>query len=110
LRKRRSSSEDAKREALAANRPDLAEKQAKEIEVIDTLVKSVPVMDVKEMRYIVRAKVEFSRVQGGEVKPGVVMKELLKSGGELEGKMFENKVLAELVREEIMSDHSKEKA
>jgi uncharacterized protein YqeY len=95
---------------LAANRPDLAEKQEKEIQVIDALVTSVPVMDVKEMRYIVRRKVEFLRVQGGEIKPGVVMKELLKSGAELEGKVFENKVLAELVREEVMSDHSKEKA
>lgn len=107
LRKRKSSSEQAIKEAQEAQRPDLVEKQEKEIVVVDELTSSVKMMDPLEMRQVVRRTVEALRgATPGDLKPGAVMKELLKPGGELEGKMLENKVLAELVREEVMSDHS----
>ena len=75
---------------------------------IDELVGTVEMMDTVAMRHIVRGKVEFLRnnMGGEELKQGVVMKELLKPGGDLDGKMFENKLLAELVREEILSNHN----
>lgn len=74
--------------------------------VIDELTASVKMMDVLEMRHVVRRTVQALRDStDGELKPGVVMKELLKKGGELDGKNLENKILAELVREEIVSRH-----
>lgn len=106
LRKRKSSTEAAIKEATDAKRPDLVEKQEKEMAVIDELTASVKMMDVLEMRHVVRRTVQALRDStDGELKPGVVMKELLKKGGELDGKNLENKILAELVREEIVSRH-----
>ncbi|KIW55634.1 hypothetical protein PV05_04366 [Exophiala xenobiotica] len=112
LRKRRSSSTSARQEAQDANRPELLEKLDKEIEVVDELMGSVEMMDVSEMRSIVRSAVESMRGHGeqtatGELKPGPVMKELLKPGGPLDGKPLDKKVLAELVREECFSNHGK---
>ena len=77
------------------------------METIDELVDTVKMMDAATLRHIVKGKIEALRntTKSEGLKQGVVMKELLKPGGELNGKMFENKILAELVREEIMSDH-----
>jgi len=107
LRKRKSATENAKQEAAAANRADLAEKQDKEMTAIDELVGTVNMMDASTIRHIVRGKIEALRqtTKGEELKQGTVMKQLLMPGGELDGKLFENKILAELVREEIMSNH-----
>jgi uncharacterized protein YqeY len=114
LRKRRSSSTDARQEAVDAKRPDLLEKLDKEIEVVDELMGTVEMMPVLEMRSIVRGLVESLKGAGagageptptGELKPGPVMKELLKPGGPLDGKPLDKKVLAELVREECFSNH-----
>jgi uncharacterized protein YqeY len=107
LRKRKSASENAKKEAEAASRPDLAEKQDKELEVIDQLVGSVKMVESQALRDIVRGKIEALRdsLHGGELKQGAVMKELVKPGGELDGKLYEGKVLAELVREELSANH-----
>ncbi|KIW48764.1 uncharacterized protein PV06_01330 [Exophiala oligosperma] len=112
LRKRRSSSETAKKEAIDANRPEFLEKLDSEIAVVDELMGTVSMMDVGEMRSIVRATVESLRGgqkggggEGGELKPGPVMKELLRPGGPLEGKPLDNKVLSEVVREECFSKH-----
>lgn len=107
LRKRKSASENARKEAEAASRPDLAEKQDKELEVIDQLVGSVRKVEPQALRDIVRGKIEALRgsSQGGELKQGVVMKELLKPGGELDGQVYEGKTLAEFVREELSTAH-----
>ena len=103
LRKRKSASENAKKEAEAAKRPDLAEKQDKEIEAIDELVGTVKMVDANTMSSLVRNTIEALRssVQGGEVKQGVVMKELLKPGGDLDGKPYEGKTLADMVKQEL---------
>ncbi|OAP59875.1 hypothetical protein AYL99_04877 [Fonsecaea erecta] len=107
LRKRKAATETAIKEAEAAKRPDLAEKQAKEMEVIDELVGSVKLMDPAVVRLVVRGKIETLRATTqGELKQGVIMKELLKPGGELDGKPLDNKILAELVREELFSNHN----
>ncbi|EXJ58015.1 hypothetical protein A1O7_05438 [Cladophialophora yegresii CBS 114405] len=105
LRKRKAASENAKKEAEAANRADLAEKQDKEIEVIEQLVGSVKMVEPQDLRDIVRSKIEALSSHGGELKQGAVMKELLKQGGELDGKLYEGKVLAEIVKEELATHH-----
>ncbi|KAI1618742.1 hypothetical protein EDD36DRAFT_40550 [Exophiala viscosa] len=107
LRKRKGASEQAKKEAEDAKRDDLAEKEAKEIVVLDELTSSVQLMTPVEMRKIVRARLESLRSStSGELKPGPVLKELLKPGGDLADKPLDKKVLAELVREELLSNHS----
>lgn len=104
LRKRKGATEQAKKEAEDANRSDLAEKQAKEIVVLDDLTSSVQLMAPSEMKEIVRSTIESLRTStAGELKPGPVLKELLKPGGELANKPLDNKVLSELVREELSS-------
>ncbi|KIX02633.1 uncharacterized protein Z518_08575 [Rhinocladiella mackenziei CBS 650.93] len=102
LRKRKSASEAAAKEAQEAKRPDLVEKQEKEMAVVDELTSSVRMMDPQEMRKMVQSTIETLKGSTqGELKPGVVMKELLKPGGELTDKQLERRVLAELVREEL---------
>ncbi|KAJ9609841.1 hypothetical protein H2200_006170 [Cladophialophora chaetospira] len=103
LRKRKSATESAKKEAEEAKRPDLAEKQDKELATINELVGTVKMTSGDELRGIVNQKIESLRSssQGGELKQGVVMKELVKPGGELDGKLYEGKVLAELVKDEL---------
>ncbi|KAK4938471.1 hypothetical protein LTR10_021100 [Elasticomyces elasticus] len=102
LRKRKGASEQAKKEAKHANRADLAEKEDKELVVLDELTSSVQLMAPEEMRKIVRAGIESLRSStSGELKPGPVLKELLKPGGDLADEPLDKKVLAELVREEL---------
>jgi len=106
LRKRKAASKAAAKEAKEAQRPDLAEKQEKEISVIDEYTSSIQMMEPAEMRQIVRSTVETLRTSGqGDLKPGVVMKELLKPGGVLENKPLDKKVLSGLVQEEVISNH-----
>lgn len=106
LRKRKVASEAAAKEAAQAQRPDLVEKQEKEIAVVQELTSSVQLMDALEMRKIVRTTIDALRgSSSGEVKPGTVLKELLKPDGALADKPLDNKVLAELVREELFSNH-----
>ncbi|RVX74565.1 hypothetical protein B0A52_01691 [Exophiala mesophila] len=108
LKKRRSATQTAIDEAKAANREDLAAKNETEITIIDEYTASVKMMDVAEMRQIVRTEViALKAAEGDSVKPGVVMKHLLKEdGGPLSGKTLDRKILSELVREELASNHA----
>lgn len=107
LRKRKAASEAAAKEAEEAGRPDLAEKQQKELAVIDELAGSVKVMDNFEMRTIVKSTIQTLRgTTPGDLKQGVVLKELLKPDGQLADKPLDKKVLADLVREELSSNHN----
>jgi len=107
LRKRKAASRAAAKEAEDAKREDLKEKQEKEIEILDEYASAVKTVPVLELRTIVRGAVEALRsdrnASPSDLKPGVVMKELLKPGGVLDGKPVENAQLAEIVRETIMS-------
>ncbi|EXJ81073.1 hypothetical protein A1O3_07361 [Capronia epimyces CBS 606.96] len=107
LRKRRAASEAAEKEAHEAGRPDLVEKLEKEVTVIEELVGSVKVMDPQDLRNIVRATIETLRgTVSGDLKQGVVLKELLKPDGELADKPLDKKVLADVVKEELASNHN----
>ncbi len=103
LRKRKSATENAKKEAEEAKRPDLAEKQDKELVAINELAKSVKLISGDDLRSIVSQKIQALRnsAHAGDLKQGIVMKELVKPGGELDGKPYEGKVLAELVKDEL---------
>jgi uncharacterized protein YqeY len=106
LRKRRAATQQAADEARRADRQDLVDKSDKEISVVDELTAAVPLMDPLEIRQVVRRTIETLRASGtGQLKPGPVLKELLKPEGELADKPLDNKVLAELVREELFSNH-----
>jgi uncharacterized protein len=103
LRKRKVATENAKKEAEAANRPDLAAKQDKEMETIDELVGSVKVVDADTLRSLARSAIETLKGSGQDVglKQGLVMKQLVKPGGELDGKPYDGRTLSEIVKEEL---------
>ncbi|EXJ90613.1 hypothetical protein A1O1_03716 [Capronia coronata CBS 617.96] len=104
LRKRKAASEAAAKEAQEAGRPELVEKQEKEVAVVDELVGAVNIMGASEMRTIVRSTIQALKgTAPGELKLGVVLKELLKPDGQLADQLLDKKVLAELVKEELTS-------
>jgi uncharacterized protein YqeY len=107
LKKRKGATEEAAAEAKRVNRPDLQEKEEQQLLIIDEYTSSISLMDVTEMRQIVRSEVETLRSSGpqDQLKPGSVMKHLLAEDGLLGGKALDKAKLAELVREELASNH-----
>lgn len=107
LKKRKAAGQAAVEEAKHVKRPDLAEKEEQQLAIIDEYASSVSLMDVAEMRQVVRAEVESLRADstGVQLKPGQVMKHLLAENGVLAGKALDKTQLSELVREEVMSNH-----
>jgi uncharacterized protein len=106
LKKRKAATEQAKKEAEAAQRSDLAEKQDKEMSVIADLMGSVKMLEGEELRDIVKQGIEAlkSLQQEKGLNLGGVMKELQKSGGALDGKLYDAKTLVEVVKEEMPKD------
>jgi uncharacterized protein YqeY len=107
LKKRKTSTQDAIMDAKRAQRPDLVEKSEKEISIIEEYTSSIQLMEPKEIRMIVRKEIETMRASSQEeLKPGLLMKHLLQeNGGALHGKPLDKKIVAELVREELVSNH-----
>lgn len=107
LKKRKTATEEAAAEAKRVNRPDLQEKEERQLVVIEEYASSISLMDVTEMRQIVRSEIETlkSSATQDQLKPGMVMKHLLADDGLLGGKALDKAKLAELVREELMSNH-----
>ena len=107
LKKRKVATEEAAAEAKRVNRPDLLEKEEQQLVVIEEYASSISLMDVGEMRQIVRSEIETLRSSANpdQLKPGMVMKHLLAEDGLLAGKALDKAKLAELVREELMSNN-----
>lgn len=107
LKKRKGATEEAAAEAKRVNRPDLQEKEEQQLVIIEEYASSISLMDVAEMRQIVRSEIETLRSSGpaDQLKPGLVMKHLLAEDGLLGGKALDKAKLSELVREELMSNH-----
>ncbi|KEF59665.1 uncharacterized protein A1O9_04511 [Exophiala aquamarina CBS 119918] len=107
LKKRKSATEEAAAEAKRVNRPDLQEKEEQQLAVIEEYASSISLMDVAAMRQVVRSEIETLRSSAtqDQLKPGMVMKHLLADDGPLGGKALDKAKLAELVREELMSNH-----
>lgn len=107
LKKRKNATEQAAQDAKRANRTDLQEKEEQELVIIQEYESSISLMDIAEMRQIVRSEIETRRSSAPQeqLKPGLVMKHLLAEDGLLAGKALDKAKLAELVREELMSNH-----
>ena len=102
LKKRKSSSLAAAQEAEKAGRADLKEKQEKELEILDQYAGSVKMMSSEELKDIVAQAVSSMKAaEEGGLKQGIVMKELLKPGGLLDGKQLDRKTLSEIVQQAI---------
>ncbi len=101
LKKRKSSSLAAAEEAGKAGRADLKEKQEKEIEILDDYAGSVQLLNTEELRDIVTQTVHGMGDEKSGLKPGAVMKELLKPGGPLDGKPLDRKALSEVVQQAL---------
>lgn len=103
LRKRRAASKSAAAEFLENKREDLSQKQEEEIAILDEYANQVKVMSEEETaKYVDEA---ISSIEGGEGKlnAGAVLKELLKTGGSLEGKPVDKSVVARLVKQRLDS-------
>lgn len=101
LRKRRAASKSAAAEFLENKREDLSQKQEEEIAILDEYANQVKVMSEEETaKYVDEA---ISSIEGGEGKlnAGAVLKELLKTGGSLEGKPVDKSVVARLVKQRL---------
>ena len=101
LRKRRAASKSAAAEFLENKREDLSQKQEEEIAILDEYANQVKVMSEEETaKYVDEA---ISSIEGGEGKlnAGAVLKELLKTGGSLEGKPVDKSVVARLVKQRM---------
>lgn len=99
LKKRKAAAQTAAKEAEQANRPDLKEKQEHEIQVLEAYAGSVKMLPVEELRAMVDAAIR--RAGEGAKNQGQIMKELLRPGGQLEGKMVDRSQLAGVVKEAL---------
>jgi uncharacterized protein YqeY len=103
LRKRRAASKTAAAEFLENKRGDLSQKQEEEIAVLDQYANQVQVMSEEETAaYVDGAISNLQKGAGGTpLNPGTVLKELLKNGGQLEGKPVDKSVVARLVKQRL---------
>jgi uncharacterized protein len=100
LRKRKAASVAAAKEAEEQGRSDLKEKEEQQARVIDEYAGSVKMMTPEEVKAVVTQTVDGLKEREG-LNHGIVMKELLKPGGPLDGKPVEKRDLSDIVREVI---------
>lgn len=101
LKKKKAASQNAAKEAEDANRPDLKEKQGKEISILDEYAGTVQLVSVEELKAAVTATIEKLGEAGKN--QGKIMKELLQPGGALDGKPVDKTQLAGVVKESLSS-------
>lgn len=101
LRKRRAASKTAAAEFLENKREDLSQKQEEEIAVLDEYARQVKVMSKEETAKYVDEAISSIKARDGKMNPGAVLKELLKTGGSLEGKPVDKSVVARLVKQRL---------
>lgn len=97
LRKRKTSSQEAEKEALDLNREDIAAKQRAEIDVMDEYSSSVQLMAEDEIKLAVQGVIDQIKSAGGDTKAGQILKEIFKPSGALDGKPVDKSQVAKLV-------------
>jgi uncharacterized protein len=100
LRKRKAASVAAAKEAEEQGRSDLKEKEEQQAKVIDEYASNVKMMTPEELREVVTQAVDSLKEKKG-LTHGIMMKELLKPGGLLDGKPVEKRDLSDIVKEAI---------
>ena len=103
LRKKRAASKAAAAEFLENKREDLSQKQEEEISVLDEYASQVQVMSEEDTAKYVDEVIESMKGNGVKMNAGGVLKELLKSGGPLEGKPVDKGLVAKLVKQSLDS-------
>ena len=101
LRKRAQSSRVAASEFTANKREDLAEKQEAEIKVLDEYAGQVDSMSGEDVARVVDHAVRSVEASGAKTNLGLILKELLKPGGSLQGKPVEKSMVAEMVKKRL---------
>lgn len=98
LRKKKASSEAAIKEARAANRDDIAEKQEQELKVMDEYTSSVALMSEEDLRKAIETIVQKLKdaAAGSELKAGRVLGEVFKS---LQGQTVDTQQVPRIVNE-----------
>ncbi|KAK6428802.1 hypothetical protein LTR95_015054 [Oleoguttula sp. CCFEE 5521] len=105
LRKRQASAETAKQEFERAGRGDLVEKEVEQEGILGEYVGAVETVSEEDVKARVAVEVAKMRTEGkGELKAGLVMKEILKKGGVFEGKNVEKIVVARAVKDVLAGE------
>src|SRR5271156_783468 len=99
LKRRKAASQAAAEEARQAKRDDLVQKQVAEVSILDEYAGRVAVMPEEAIRQAVESVVASLRSEGHNMNPGLVIKELLKAGGQLDGKSVDKAQVATVVKE-----------
>ena len=101
LRKRTAASKTAAHEFAEAKRDDLKQKQEAEIAVLDEYAGQVETVSDEEITQAIDEV--FNPVDGSGSKPnsGLIMKELLKPGGRLQGKAVDKTRVAEMIKKKL---------
>lgn len=98
LKKRKVASQNAAKEFAEAKRQDLKEKEDKQVEILDEYAGTVQMMAEEDLKAAVKAVVD---AMAGGTNQGKVMKELLRPGGALDGKMVDKAQLASVVKDSL---------
>ena len=108
LRKRKAASQTAAKEAEQARRDDLKQKQDTEIGILDEYAGSVKLMSTEDLRSAVKSTLDllYTKTSNLTVKPGTLMKELLRPGGRLEGEPVDKAELAKVVQDALQTQSS----
>jgi uncharacterized protein len=99
LKRRKVASQAAAEEARQAKRDDLVQKQVAEVSILEEYAGQVAVMPEEAIRQAVESVVAALRSEGHNMNPGLVIKELLKAGGQLDGKSVDKAQVATIVKE-----------
>lgn len=99
LKKKKAASQTAAKEAEAAHRQDLKEKEDKQIVILDEYAGSVQLMSAEDVKAVVMVAIQEMGDKAKNV--GVVMKELVGLGGKLNGKPVDNKQLSTIIKESL---------
>ena len=84
---------------MKANREDLAQKQVSEISVLEEYAGQVEVMPEEALKEAINSTLTVLKSTTEKLNPGMVLKELFKAGGELDGKPVEKGQVAAAVKQ-----------
>jgi len=103
LRKRTASAHTASREFQDAGRTDLKDKEDAQIAILDEYAGGVETMSDEDMRVVVSNAIHELKSKSTKVAMGDVLKRLLGSGGDFDGKAVERSEVSRAVKELLSS-------
>lgn len=101
LRKRITAVKQAAQQAEEVGRPDLVDKEAEQMGILEQYAGSVKTISNDEIQQVITRVVEQLQKEGKEVVTGNILKKCFGPGGAFEGRMVEKQTVARLVKEAV---------